>query len=187
MDGGQIEVEFMRWPLAWTVGMFQSERIPMPKTLKKACIQVLIRTRSVGGSWLAPATRICCFFGCMDERDFLYRKRLKPLKTEARSSCTWPSAVRLAVPRLMCSISLSVRPPVSLRGSRERPTRTNAAMPRAWQTTYVRRLSVGDIAATAVVRHPDTRQTWICGGAFREPTFLHLPRAMEYETRTDRR
>jgi len=36
MDGGQIEVEFMRWTLAWTVGLFQSERIPMPETLKES-------------------------------------------------------------------------------------------------------------------------------------------------------
>merc|ERR1719383_978578 len=36
MDGGQIEVEFTRWTLAWTVGLFQSERIPMPETLKES-------------------------------------------------------------------------------------------------------------------------------------------------------
>ena len=39
MDGGQIEVEFARWTLAWTVGLFQSERIPMATNLGKKCTE----------------------------------------------------------------------------------------------------------------------------------------------------
>jgi len=36
MDGGQIEVEFTRWTLAWTVGLFQSQHISLPDTLKES-------------------------------------------------------------------------------------------------------------------------------------------------------
>ena len=39
MGGGQKDVEFMRWTLDWTVGLFQSERIPMPETMKTARIR----------------------------------------------------------------------------------------------------------------------------------------------------
>ena len=36
MDGGQIDVEFVRWTLACTVSLFQRKRVPMPEILKES-------------------------------------------------------------------------------------------------------------------------------------------------------
>ena len=36
MDGGQIEVQCMRWTFAWTLALFQSERIPIPETVQES-------------------------------------------------------------------------------------------------------------------------------------------------------